>query len=136
MKQILIIMGLFIAINCLSSYSCYSQPCQDTSYIQIDVTLGHSSCEELSGCTFYVQIWLMSSPPRLLDEIQYTAGQNNYSLCAQAPVYYNICPKLVVVGYCAPYTLTQTPICTQWTTFPQWGNQTRDASIDPYCWTQ
>jgi len=100
------------------------------------VTLGESECAALTGCTFYVQIWLMSSPETLLDETIYVASQNNYTLCARGPVYYEICPKLVQRGPCDPNTLTQTPICTTLPSFPYWGSDPPvSVDIDPYCWT-
>jgi hypothetical protein len=134
MKKIFLSIVLLIASLSWGGYSSFAAPsCPDTSYIMVNVTLGHSDCEALASCNFSVQLWLMSSPPRLLVETPYVTSQNTYVLCVQGPVYFNICPKLVVVGFCSSYTLTQTPNCTSWGSFPQWG-QTVYTSIDPYCW--
>jgi hypothetical protein len=133
MKKIIIsIVLLVISLTWGGTISYAAPACQDTSYIVIHVTLNPSDCENLGVCDFYVQIWLQSSPPRLLDQMQYVSGVDDYYLCALSPIYYQICPKLVIVGPCTSYTLTQTPTCTNWGSFPQWGNQSKTVYID-YC---
>ena len=92
--------------------------CPDTSYIAIHVTLNPSDCLNLGVCPFKIQLWMLSSIPKLLVEKSYDNGVDEYDFCIPSPVNYSVCAILVPFGPCNN-TLTCTPACVFWDSYPQ-----------------